>query len=94
MKIYSYLDSGQPVLATRLPTHTQVLDKEIAMLADPESQSFAEALVTLARDSDLRKRLGKAAKKRVAEQYSIEAYKEKLANFYASLPITTNPKRA
>ncbi len=94
MKIYSYLDSGQPVLATRLPTHTQVLDKEIAMLADPECQSFAEALVTLASDPDLRKRLGKAAKKRVAEQYSIEAYKEKLANFYASLPITTNPKRA
>ena len=31
MKIYSYLDSGKPVLATRLPTHTQVLTPEVAI---------------------------------------------------------------
>ena len=32
MKIYSYLDSGCPVLATDLPTHTQVLTDQVAIL--------------------------------------------------------------
>ena len=36
MKIYSYLDSGSAVLATRLRTHTQVLDDGIAYLVEPE----------------------------------------------------------
>ena len=36
MKIYSYLDSGTAVLATRLRTHTQVLDDRTAYLVDPE----------------------------------------------------------
>src|SRR5688572_8118922 len=34
MKIYPYLQSGKPVLATKLPTHTQILNSEVAMLAD------------------------------------------------------------
>ena len=38
MKIYSYLDAGRAVLATDLPTHTQVLTPECARLApaDPD----------------------------------------------------------
>ncbi len=35
MKIFSYLDSGKALLATRLSTHTQVLDDEIAYLVAP-----------------------------------------------------------
>ena len=39
MKIYSYLDSGTAVLATRLRTHTQVLDDRTAYLVDPVSEA-------------------------------------------------------
>ena len=38
MKIYSYLDSGTAVLATRLRTHTQVLDDRTAYLVEPEPE--------------------------------------------------------
>jgi glycosyltransferase involved in cell wall biosynthesis len=47
MKIYSYLQSGKPVLATDLPTHTQVLDSTTAMLADPKPDKFAAAMLSL-----------------------------------------------
>ncbi|HET8650109.1 MAG TPA: glycosyltransferase, partial [Gemmatimonadales bacterium] len=50
MKIYSYLDSGVAVLATRLPTHTQVLDDEISMLAEPRAEPFAAGWLKLLRD--------------------------------------------
>ncbi len=50
MKIYSYLQSGKPILATDMPTHTQVLSRTTAMLADPSPDKFADAHVaTVAR---------------------------------------------
>jgi glycosyltransferase involved in cell wall biosynthesis len=85
MKIYSYLDSGKPVLATRLPTHTQVLDAEISWLADPTPEAMSEGLVTLLVDGALRDRISSAAKKRVQEEYCFAAYQKKLLQFYSRL---------
>ena len=44
LKIYSYLRSGVPVVATNLYTHTQSIPAEIAILADPEPEPFAAAI--------------------------------------------------
>lgn len=81
MKIYSYLDSGRPLLATRLPTHTQVLTDEIAMLVDPSAEDVARGLKKLLDDPGLRDRMGKAARSRVAAEFSPAAYRAKLASF-------------
>lgn len=85
MKIYSYLDSGRPVLATRLETHTQVLDDEIACLVDANENDMAEAMVTLAQDKELRHRLAGTAKQRVQEEYSLPAFQRKIKSFYEQL---------
>ena len=85
MKIYSYLDSGRPVVATRKRTHTQVLDEEIAMLAEPTPEGMAEAIRRLLQDENLRDRLAARARQRVAEEYSPEAFRRKLTGFYERL---------
>ncbi|MDW7710947.1 MAG: glycosyltransferase family 4 protein [Deferrisomatales bacterium] len=85
MKIYSYLDAGAPVLATDLPTHTQVLDPEIALLAAPEPRAFADGLVALLRERDLREGLAGRARERVREEFSPEAFRTKLVRFYSEL---------
>ncbi len=41
LKIYSYLKSGKPVVATNLYTHTQSIDNKIAILVNPEPKDFA-----------------------------------------------------
>jgi len=82
MKIYSYLDSGKAVLATDLPTHTQVLDKEIAWLVPPTPEGMAEGMVTLLQDSNLRENLARRAKERVRQEYCFEAFQKKLIHFY------------
>lgn len=82
MKVYSYLDSGRPLLATRLPTHTQVLDDEIAMLVDPTPQGIAAGLMRLCTDDLLRRRLSEAAHARVRDRFSREAFIRKLLGFY------------
>ncbi len=44
LKIYSFLKSGKPLVATRLWTHTQLLSEQRAVLADPEPDSLARAI--------------------------------------------------
>lgn len=82
MKIYSYLASGKPVIATRLPTHTQVLDSSIALLCAPEPEAFAAAMQALIQDAGRRTQLGQAGRERAEARYSRAAYRNKLRNFY------------
>ncbi len=85
MKIYSYLDSGAAVLATRLRTHTQVLDDRIAYLVDPEPTALGAGLARLLRDSGLRARLAAGAKEYVQREHTPAAARRKLGAFYATM---------
>lgn len=81
MKVYSYLDSGRPLLATRLSTHTQVLDDEISMLVEPDPADMARGIRTLLADPALCTRLATAARARVQAEFSPAAYRRKLSAF-------------
>lgn len=82
MKIYSYLHSGTAVLATALPTHTQVLTSSISLLADPTPHDFGNALEALLVDSELRKELGINARRTAEKLYTKEAFEEQLFSLY------------
>ncbi len=82
MKIYSYLDSGRPLLATNLPTHTQVLSPDVALLADPNPDSMAEGLLRLARDPELCSRLAGKARALAREKYSRAAFEAAVHRLY------------
>ncbi|MEN8188982.1 MAG: glycosyltransferase, partial [Thermodesulfobacteriota bacterium] len=93
MKIYSYLDSGRVVLATRMQTHTQVLDDEIAYLVEATATDMASGLVELTSNRELRTTLADHARERVALEYTREAFGRKLNEFYDRLEssIQTEP---
>jgi len=74
MKIYSYLASGKPVLATDLPTHTQVLTSEVALLAPIRAGAFAEAMVRLIGEPGFRAQLGARGRALAVREYSPEAF--------------------
>jgi glycosyltransferase involved in cell wall biosynthesis len=73
------------VLATRLRTHTQVLDDRSAYLVDPDPQSFGDGLAQLLEDPVLRDRLAAHAKQYVQEEFTPEAARRKLASFYSAM---------
>jgi len=85
MKVYSYMNSGQAILATRILSHTQVLDDDCALLVESNPQALAEGLATLAADDALRARLGVAARRRARERYSLDAFREKVLAAYRTL---------
>jgi glycosyltransferase involved in cell wall biosynthesis len=74
LKIYSYLRSGKPIVATDLLTHTQVLDHETSLLVEPDAKSFAAALTRLIAEPALRERLSHAARERARTRYAREVY--------------------
>ncbi len=85
MKIYSYLDSGVPLVATRLPTHTQVLDDEIALLVEPEPDDLARGLIELLSDPGRRKALANAARARARDVHTLDAFRAKTQAFYRTV---------
>jgi glycosyltransferase involved in cell wall biosynthesis len=85
MKVYSYMNSGRAILATRIASHTQVLDEDCALLIEPEPQAIARGLETLAANAPLRTRLGAAARRRALERYSVEAFRRKVRAAYQTL---------
>ncbi|MEO1470373.1 MAG: glycosyltransferase family 4 protein [Pseudomonadota bacterium] len=96
MKVYSYLDSGRPLIATRLYTHTQVLDDTIAMLVEPTPEGMADGLTRLLEDPGLRTRMAEAAQTRVQAEFSRAGYERKLNGFLDEqiIPRLRRRKRA
>ena len=85
MKIYSYMDSGTPLVATRIRSHTQVLDESTALLADVEPKSMADVLKKgLQRKEEASKRAS-AAKDMVESNFSRNAFREKITSYYSKL---------
>lgn len=83
MKIFSYLHSGRVVVATDLPTHRQVLDETISVLAAATPDCFGMALARVAKDSSLRERIGSAAFKHAEERYTFPVFSQSLSGLYA-----------
>jgi glycosyltransferase involved in cell wall biosynthesis len=79
LKVYSYLRSGVPVVATRLLTHTQVLDDKVAMLTEANPPSFGDGVVRVLTDRRLALTLSRHARKLADDRYGYAVYKRKLS---------------
>ncbi len=81
LKIYSYLRSGRPIVATNLITHTQVLNPEIAILTEPQPEAFAKGIIEALSNPEMRKMVERA--RQIAEEkYSYREYLAKTSNLY------------
>ncbi len=81
MKIYAYLNSGKPILATDIESHSQVLDGSIAVLEPAAADRFADGICRLADDAGLREELANRAALVAREKYSQEAFAATVRRF-------------
>ncbi len=84
LKIYQYLRAGRPIVATRLRTHTQVLDDEVAILVEPTAEGLAAGLVRGLTDPSAAA-LGARARELAETKYSDEAFVDKTRRAYEVL---------
>ncbi len=85
MKIYSYLDSGVAVVATALPTHTQVMTEDEAALAPPEPAALAATINRLLDDARERERLASNAKSLVRREHSWPSFRRRVEVLFGEL---------
>ncbi len=78
LKIYQYLRAGRPIVATNLLTHTQVLDAEVAILSEPTSEAFGEAIVEAIVNRDRAASVSQKAREMAETKFTYEAYLAKV----------------
>jgi glycosyltransferase involved in cell wall biosynthesis len=84
-KIYTYLASGKPIVATRLDTHTQVVSDENAFLVEPTPIALAAGIDAAMKDPAERARRAANGRTLLDREYSPTRYREKVQAAYAVL---------
>ena len=92
LKIYQYLRSGRPIVATRLLTHTQVLSDQTAILTGISPREFAGGILTAIGDPDRAAAVGRRARDLAETKYSYEAYLERTRQACAALLPSAAPR--
>ncbi|MDC0947863.1 glycosyltransferase family 4 protein [Gammaproteobacteria bacterium] len=82
MKIFPYLHSGRPVLATDIHTHNQILSDEQAMLAPPTAEGFAGGMIRLANEPELAARISQGGVAMIETNHTFAAYQARLNKAY------------
>jgi glycosyltransferase involved in cell wall biosynthesis len=84
-KIYTYLASGKPIVATRLDTHTQVLSEATAFLVEPTAVGLAAGIDAAIADPSERRRRAAEGRALLDREYSVARYRDKVRAAYATL---------
>ena len=74
LKIYQYLRSGRPIVATRLVTHTQVLDDDIAFLTEATPEGFGAGILRAITHPAEARSVGARAREIAETRYSYDSY--------------------
>ena len=85
LKIYSYLRSGVPIVATNHLTHTQVLNSDVSFLTETTPESFADGVLSAVENRDAASKIIKQAQALAEREYSYEAYLKKTQEVYQHL---------
>jgi glycosyltransferase involved in cell wall biosynthesis len=89
LKIYQYLRSGKPIVATRLLTHTQVLSDETSILTTATASDFASGILTVLDDPRHAALVGRMAQELADTKYTYDAYLAKTRRAYGAMVAPT-----
>jgi glycosyltransferase involved in cell wall biosynthesis len=85
LKILDYYKAGRAVVATDVPSNQIILNKNTALFASSNADSFAEQILKLASDRELRQELGRNGRQLYEQKYNVTAFQKRLEAGYAEL---------
>jgi glycosyltransferase involved in cell wall biosynthesis len=85
LKIYQYLRSGRPIVATNLRTHTQVLNRDVAFLGEATPAGLSAAILEALADPARADEVGRRALALADAKYSDQAFIAKTGQAVALL---------
>jgi glycosyltransferase involved in cell wall biosynthesis len=78
LKIYEQLASGKPLVATRIWSHTQVLNDSVCILVEPDPKSIAAGLLQALSDPESAHQLARRAQALYERDYARPNYERKI----------------
>ena len=78
MKIYQLMADGIPLVATRIESHTQVLNDDIAVLAEPSAGGLSDAMLQVLADPEGARVMADRAQEWYRQNYSRQVYTGKM----------------
>lgn len=93
LKIYQYLRAGRPIVATRIPSHTQVLDDTSAQLVEPNPEAIAQGIEALLADPGRARSLAETGERVAREQYGDLRYHTLVQRIVGAVADTRPRKR-
>ncbi len=82
--LFDYMASGKPVVATKLGGAPEIVENgKNGFLVDPSrTDEFADRMIALLKDRQLRERISSAARKRVEECFTVEKFVHQFERLY------------
>ena len=77
LKIYSYLKSGKPIVATNIMAHTQVLNADIAILTEASPEALGDGILRVLEDEHLGNMIADRARTIAEQKFGEEGFVEK-----------------
>jgi glycosyltransferase involved in cell wall biosynthesis len=84
-KVYTYLASGRPLVATRIESHTQLLDESLAFLVEATAEAIAAGVRTALEGTVEARARAARGQALVEREYSEKRYREKVEAAYGAL---------
>jgi glycosyltransferase involved in cell wall biosynthesis len=84
-KVFTYLASGKPLVATRIPSHTQLLSDETAFLVEPTAQGLADGIRSALESPDEARTRAERGHALIQREYSVARHREKVAAAYQAV---------
>jgi glycosyltransferase involved in cell wall biosynthesis len=91
LKLYTYLRSGKPIIATETYSHTELLSSDTSLLVAPTPEGLAQGALELLRDAEKAHALGTNGKKLADEQLSWPVFLQKNAQAYDAFTGRVKP---
>ena len=88
-KLYTYLASGRPLVATRIPTHTQLLDDTLALLVAPSAEGLASGIREVISAPDSARLRAESGRALVERNFGPDRFREKLGRAYEEVARRT-----
>ncbi len=84
LKLFTYLASGKPIVASDIPSIREILDERTAVLVEPDNaQALAEGILRVAEDNSMQRALGVCARER-AQTFTWENRARTILKYVAS----------
>ena len=83
--------SGRPLVATRIPTHTQLLDDSLAFLVEPSPEGLARGIEEALADRSAAGGRADRARALVEREYSPGRYQAKVRDAYDGVLCAIKP---